>query len=289
MLLSVARSALVLLPSPKMPKERLFFTGSANIIGDPRPSGLDMRVYGCVSLHDGMSLHNGRGRGCYATFATLTAKLGCDAANLSRSLKRLVDWGYLIEERQDDDRRRKTYRVIFENPECWQKRQRSDDRKLANLPTNEPEPLSISPTNDLEIVGNAEQLSDEKQSETNEHYISLKELDPPKEKLNSDESARLAARETLQVDYHFGDRENLARLDRALKSKTPVDRSSWFVFIMHLKGEAASDPTVRDLFERLRAGMTWRETTAATARYCKELRREAPGANTAQFSGHASF
>ena len=81
-------------------KERLFFTGSVNIIRDSRPSGLDLRVYACVSLHDGMSLLKSSGRGCYATFATLTAEIGCDAANLSRSLKRLVEWGYLTEERQ---------------------------------------------------------------------------------------------------------------------------------------------------------------------------------------------
>ena len=108
-----------------MARKRLFWTGSTRIINDPRPSALDIRVYACVSLHDGMSLDPGKsGRGCYATFATLTAEIGCDPANLSKSLKRLVEWGYLVEERQED-RRRKAYRLTWHTAETWRNCQQS--------------------------------------------------------------------------------------------------------------------------------------------------------------------
>ena len=150
-----------------MGKERLFYTGSVNIIRDPRPSGLDHRVYACVSLHDGMSLVKGKGRGCYATFATLTAEIGCDPGDLSRSLKRLVTWGYLTEERQSD-RRRKSYRVRFDSRESWANAQRTE----------------------TEIVGSAEAGNGGNPPQTAQHYSSLKELDSSEEeKLNSFEKA----------------------------------------------------------------------------------------------------
>ncbi len=111
--------------------KREFFTGSVRVIGDPRLSGLDHRTYACISMHDGMSLKKGTGRGCYATFATLTAAIGCDASNLSKSIKRLVEWGYITEERQVD-RRRKTYRVVFDFSDDWRNDQQSIDGETAN-------------------------------------------------------------------------------------------------------------------------------------------------------------
>lgn len=183
-----------------MSKERLFFTGSVRIIGDPRPSGLDLRVYACVSLHDGMSLHKGTGRGCYASFATLTAEIGCDAANLSRSLKRLVDWGYLTEERQED-RRRKAYRVTFPSRDSW-----SDCQQDVGENANKA----------AEIVGNGDSSNIGNHSENPPYYSSLKELDPPEgEKLNSDESARLPSR-GLQEGSRIEPAGKLAIVERVL-------------------------------------------------------------------------
>jgi DNA-binding MarR family transcriptional regulator len=197
-------------------KERLFFTGSTRIIRDPRPSGLDLRVYACVSLHDGMSLLKKTGRGCYATFATLTAEIGCDAANLSRSLKRLVEWGYLTEERQDD-RRRKTYRVTFESAESWQNRQQSPD----------------------EIVGNGQSGNGGNPPQDEQHYSSLKGLDSPEgEKLDSAEAARFAARgspERIEVSENAGGQ--MARLERALSVGAVVDNLAWYKWLEEQIGD----------------------------------------------------
>lgn len=150
-----------------MAKPRLFYTGSVAIIGDARLSGLDHRTYACVSLHDGMSLVKETGRGCYATFATLTAMLGCDPANLSRSLKRLVEWGYLTEERQGD-RRRKSYRVVFDHSGAWQ----NDQQFRVNASPPDVGDIANDQGNvAAEIVGNGDSGNGGNQPRNGQHYI----------------------------------------------------------------------------------------------------------------------
>jgi len=201
-------------------KERIFFTGSARIIGDPRPSGLDLRVYACVSLHDGMSLVKGKGRGCYANFATLTAQIGCDAANLSRSLKRLVDWGYLTEERQTD-RRRKSYRVTFETAESWQSRQQFAANEL------------------LQIVGNGVSRNGRNPPQTDSHYSSLKGLNSlEREKLDSPEGARFAARGLSKMDFGASVGAKLAVLEHALSEGEEIDVAKSLEFLGEVWGIA---------------------------------------------------
>jgi DNA-binding MarR family transcriptional regulator len=219
--------------------ERLFFTGSTRIINDPRPSGLDMRVYACVSLHDGMSLLKKSGRGCYATFATLTARIGCDAANLSRSLKRLVEWGYLAEERQDD-RRRKTYRVTFDSEETWRNRQQSTG----------------------EIVGDGESGNGGNPPQTEQHYSSLKGLDPSEEeKLNSSQEARFARCSPERRDFSDNPGGQMARLERAISVGQAVDSLAWYGWLENQIGDenpSNSGRAVR-LADRLIEGMSEEE------------------------------
>ncbi len=192
-----------------MAKERLFFTGSTRIINDARPSGLDLRVYACVSLHDGMSLKKGSGRGCYATYATLTAAIVCDTSNLSKSLKRLVEWGYLTEERQDD-RRRKTYRVVFDFPEGWQNDQQSKVGEIANNAATKDGQAAN------EIVGNGDSRNGSNPPEDEQHYSSLKGLDSlEREKLDSSEEALSSKRKTPVSE---NDGAQLAMFERAWKA-----------------------------------------------------------------------
>jgi hypothetical protein len=214
--------------------KRDFYTGSVRIIGDARPSGLDHRVYACVSMHDGMSLKKDSGRGCYATFATLTAAIGCDASNLSKSLKRLVEWGYLTEERQVD-RRRKTYRVVFDFPEGWRNDQQSIDGELAN---------------DLaEIVGQSDSESGGNPPLDAQHYSSLKGLDSLKEKLNSSEEARLATRHPYKLDYADNPVAQMANLERALRDGRRVNCLAWSEYLSSL--HESDDNAVRGQADRL--------------------------------------
>ena len=227
-----------------MAGKRVFFTGSTAIISDPRPSGLDMRVYACVSEHDGMSLKKGKGPGCYATYETLTASLKCDASNLSKSLKRLVDWGYLKEERQAD-RRRKTYRVVFDFPEGWRNDQQSMVGEIANNQGEElplcsgqvtPKDVGNAANQLTEIVGNGNDENGVNPLQDGQHYSSLKGLDPlEREKLDSFEKAHLAARHARQkvkLDQNVG--AQLAILERAWKEdpgsfddQLLIERTAW--------------------------------------------------------------
>jgi hypothetical protein len=162
-------------------------------------------------MHDGMSLRKGKGRGCYATFTTLTAAIGCDASNLSKSLKRLVDWGYLSEERQDD-RRRKTYRVIFDAENVGE-----TTNKLVGDNANERP----------EIVGNGESGNGRNPPLDGQHYSSLKGLDTlERDKLDSSEEARLAARGSAGLSFTDNVCGQLARFERHWRESPnsyPVD------------------------------------------------------------------
>ncbi len=200
--------------------KREFFTGSVQVIADARLSGLDHRTYACVSMHDGMSLKKGSGRGCYATFATLTAAIGCDASNLSNSLKRLVMWGYLTEERQVD-RRRKTYRVVFEFAEGW----RNDQ-----LSTSDPQKENGGEiANDLQkVVGRDDSGNGSFPPQDEQHYSSLKGLDTlERDKLDSSEEARFAARELPKTEFADNVVAQMARLERALKAGQKVNCLAW--------------------------------------------------------------
>lgn len=191
-----------------MARKRDFSTVPVRIFNDPRPSALDLRTLACVSMHDGMSLKKGTGRGCYATFATLTAELGCDASNLSKSLRRLVDWGYLSEERQHD-RRRKSYRVIFDAEESWR-----NDQQSAG-----------------EIVGNGESGNGENPPLNGQHYSSLKGLNTlEREKLNSSEEARFARCLPGKTAFEDNVGAQLSVLERALKSGTAINAVEWYQY-----------------------------------------------------------
>lgn len=198
-------------------RKRIFSTVPARIFGDPRPSALDFRVLACVSMHDGMSLTKGTGRGCYATFATLTAEIGCDPGNLSRSLKRLVEWDYLFEERQID-RRRKTYRVIFGPVESCSNGQQSNVVEAAD----EPDEIVVLPES-----GNGRNPPLDEQ-----HYSSLKGLDLSEEKLDSSEAARFAARGSSgKVALEDNPGAQLAILERALKAGEKINTVEWYRYV----------------------------------------------------------
>jgi len=187
-------------------------------IWDARPSALDFRVLLCVSLHDGMSLLKEKGAGCYASNRTLAAEVGCDYTSLSRSISRLIAWGYVEKERQSDDRRMTTLRVRFPEPDSWPERQPMEPIEAPETP---------------EIVGRDEQTNaglvgreiDENGSNppwAETHYIPLKgELDSVETgELNSSEEARLTPRSLGRKKWIAdNDGAKLAIFERAWKAK----------------------------------------------------------------------
>lgn len=95
--------------------------------GDDRLHALDLRALLVIAFHDRMSMVRGKGGGCYAKHQTLAAELGVDIARFSKSLARLADFGYVLIEKQEGDRRRKTVRVIYSQNGCHGRQQSQPD------------------------------------------------------------------------------------------------------------------------------------------------------------------
>lgn len=95
-----------------MADERQFTTLPRRALGDRRLSGMDLRVLGAISLHDGLSLAKGKGQGCYAGDRTLAHTANTDRKNVKRSTARLLECGYLFRDTDTLNRRGFVMRVI---------------------------------------------------------------------------------------------------------------------------------------------------------------------------------
>jgi hypothetical protein len=172
--------------------KRTFFCNPRRIIRDSRPAALHHRVLGAVALHDGMSLVKGKGGGCYASYKTLAAEVGCDYTNFSKAITSLIRWGYLVREPQILDRRKFTLRVVYDAEDSWSIDQHSN-RDIVGEQTNDlTKIVGQNTTNNAEIVGRKISESRRNLPKTASHYISLKEeLDF--EESNEIDSAKLRA------------------------------------------------------------------------------------------------
>ncbi|WP_145955423.1 MarR family transcriptional regulator [Sphingorhabdus sp. SMR4y] len=207
---------------------------------DPALTALDHRVLGVISLHDGMSLVNGKGAGCYASYGTLTKLAGCDYTNFGRSVSKLIKAGYISREPQLMDKRRFTLRVFY--PEILDE----TNNKMVGEINNETDQKSqkviqiVDETNN-EIVGDEKSESVANLPETNGHYIPLNgELNSVEtEELDSDESARLKSRQTMAQQRkwnvpvspprkHQSTGQVLAMLERDIKGgRSDLDVEDW--------------------------------------------------------------
>jgi DNA-binding MarR family transcriptional regulator len=82
-------------------------------INDTRFSALDLRCFVVIAFHDGMSGVRGKGSGCFARRETLASEAETDPTNFSKSLERLVEWGYVVREQGRNDKRRFILRVVY--------------------------------------------------------------------------------------------------------------------------------------------------------------------------------
>lgn len=172
---------------------RFFTTLPARTIADTRPTALDLRCLAVIALHDGMSKVSGKGGGCYAKHSTLASEVGTDVSNFSKSLSRLLSWGYVAREPQLFDKRRFTLRVIYDHDDTWRTDQPSPPEIVGEAAPAEPE-----------IVGDAESGNGGVLPRIDRHYISLNE------ELHSDKSEELNSPKGRQL-------ENCAQPDRTAK------------------------------------------------------------------------
>lgn len=253
-------------------QKRFFFTGPVRLIGDNRPSGLDLRCLAVIAMHDGMSGVTGKGGGCYAKNATLAAMVGTDVTNFSKSLSRLISWGYVSRKPQLMDKRRFTLRVVYGEEDSWPTDQPSTS-EIVGEPTN-PEP---------EIVGNAESKNGGFSRQNGMDYISLneelhfdesKELNSPKgrvfgsfEKNGAEAPAFRGVSISAWLAQHskrWGNLDTPAQLVRFEEAFKAVggdaeriesrDRSNWVEWLHGLSDEFAGEPVghhAQRLYEEL--------------------------------------
>jgi DNA-binding MarR family transcriptional regulator len=91
----------------------LFAPYPPRAIGDQRLTCLHFRVLGAIALHDRMSSGRKYGQGCWAGNKTLAQECGCHYASLSTAITDLARWDYILRTHHPLNKRRKVYRVIY--------------------------------------------------------------------------------------------------------------------------------------------------------------------------------
>lgn len=154
---------------------------------DKRLGRTHLSVLGVISRFDGFSRN---GSGCYATQATIAEYAGCVPTTVSKRIKDLCAWGYLRSLRQKN-RRRIQYRVIYDPNTC---------------PAEQVSANQTCP---------AEQVCDPKLA------LQDKQIDLPKDLINSTEVERISAVPSLPLDTHNSKGDHWARSARQARFVPP--------------------------------------------------------------------
>lgn len=82
----------------------------ARAMGDKTLTAEELRILMAIATHDRLGAN---GTGCYASHPRLAELVGCHEKSLSRSLRHLVDKGYIIVGPSPLSRRQRVYRVVY--------------------------------------------------------------------------------------------------------------------------------------------------------------------------------
>lgn len=82
---------------------------------DATLSSLDCRVATAIAAHDRFGAN---GRGCVAGRDRLAKMVGCDPTSMSKSITKLVERGYISEEQNPDDLRKKVLRMVYSDEDA---------------------------------------------------------------------------------------------------------------------------------------------------------------------------
>jgi len=91
-------------------RRELFSPIPIDAMGDHRLTSEDLRLLIAIGWHDRFGAN---GRGCYCKHEVLAEETNMDLTSVSRSVHRLVEFGYITSERFSLDRRRRVYRLIY--------------------------------------------------------------------------------------------------------------------------------------------------------------------------------
>lgn len=236
--------------------KRFFFTGPARVIGDSRPTALDLRCLAVIAFHDGMSGVTGKGGGCYAKSATLAALVGTDVTNFSKSLSRLITWGYVAREPQLMDKRRFTLRVVYDEGDSWRTDQPSTPEIVGEAAKHPPEIVGdgesknggISRENAPDYISRIEEL----------HFDESREPNSPKGRdfgfvqKNGAEAPAVSVSLLAALSPHFRNLPPAAQLvrfeeafdgiGRDADALVPAERSAWAEWLFKASEDFAGDP-----------------------------------------------
>ncbi|NOX95822.1 MAG: helix-turn-helix domain-containing protein [Alphaproteobacteria bacterium] len=113
-------------------------------------------------------------RGCYAGTDRLAECANCDPSTVWRSIRRLIKLGYVIQEEDPKDRRKRIHRVIYNDADAQAMRVASQKKKTARLQSIKPEIDCIEKCQDNdsveEIVPNIFRETENISRETNNRF-----------------------------------------------------------------------------------------------------------------------
>jgi hypothetical protein len=189
---------------------------------DRRLTDRDVRNLAVVASHDRLSSATGKGQGAWASHARMSTLAGTEYSRFSVSINRLLALGYLERQPLATDKRKFTYRVLYNEDD------RLPDGKLM------PDKIVCSVVNnDGEIVCSDDQLNACEKTEAAAQYISLSEEINSAEagKINSPEGARFAARGLGKIEFGENVGAQLAVLERALKAGEAINVVAWYEYV----------------------------------------------------------
>lgn len=206
--------------------EALFAAVPLRALIDPRLTDRDIRRLAVIAAFDQMSLATKRGQGAWAGHRTMAAMVGGDGSNesnLSVSIKKFVDLGYLEESRKADDRRRRVYRVIYA----------AEDTLFWNKVSSLREPCS----------GASDPSGDTLLGSTTEYIPETKTYSAEAEKGYSTEVARRSAWQARQDEHGRSVGAQLARLERHLKDDPhSIDIDAWLTWLDDVRVDQTESP-----------------------------------------------
>ncbi len=114
--------------SSKNPGKQRFAPVPSRALSDSRLTALDHRVLEAIACHDRFSRN---GIGCSASHKRIGALVGAHLTNVSKSIAKLIRFGYLTAHKSGGDGRRRIYQVIYNDEDANVFASDFTNRKLA--------------------------------------------------------------------------------------------------------------------------------------------------------------
>lgn len=232
---------------------------------DQRLSALHLRVFNEISSHDRMSLLTGTGQGCWASLSTIAEAVGAHITSVSTAISELAKLGYLQITPMETDRRKRVYRVIYQEAQAadhFSVEKPSPAQSIGNSEMNDLAGHLPGDNRSAKIVCLEQARSPQKTAEICPQYIPLsgeRYLAKPdkifrkSEEKYSPEGARLASRQALRGVANIDVAGNLAMFEREIVSNPErLDLARWREWLEQTAEEPDdSEPATARRAERL--------------------------------------